>query len=805
VFARNQTLRNQPRAQISSTKFRRVLSFGSVLLAGLGLSLLAFVAVNHWEENRTRTEVEFYFQQQAQDRATAIQREIDTHFLALHALFALYSSSERVTQSEFKNFTSTLLQRIPSLQALEWIPRVAAADRAKFEARHRQPGHTPAFRITQRNAQGALVPATPREQYYPVGFVEPLQANLAAVGFDLASESTRREALERACDQGEITVSGPVLLVQEPTLPTIQQRAMLSFLPVYRDGSIPDTRVERRRKLLGFVLAVSRIGDLVKTAVSQFTARDIRLQVFDRTQFARPLLLHHHPSQALADTSTEMTQDTPALPPAEFSLNIGGRQWQVIATAAPGYFQPGISDQAWLVLTTGLILTALIGWYIWTLQCYSDKLQRLNRTYRVLSDHNHSLARASNEQGLLDAFCRILVQTGGYRFAWVGYALHDGRTGMQIVAQAGTMHRTTAEIAGYCGNNDQRTTVCGSVIETGTPLILTNLRDSGRFLLWRNNALGHGYRSMIALPLKTDGQPFGSLNLFSADRNPFDADETALLTVLAAGLSFGIETQQARQTQQQQVRRLREEVEQEERLRLVATLHDGVGQSVQAINLGLKRLRMTGNSETQLQASLLDTLIHETSEIIGEIRGISHDLRPLSSSDSDLTEAVRQHCDLLNQRSPIPISCRISPLAGVIAARVQEQCFLVFREALGNAVKHSRATTIDISLKAHSKQAAALRINDDGIGFDPNSTFPHPAGLGLSMMAERINSVDGHIDICSTKGQGTTITITIPYATTKPPLPANDVNHHTNNKACQRPDGPNIPAYTAEKIQNQNQ
>lgn len=774
-----------------------------VLLAGLGLSLLAFVAVNHWEESRTRAETESYFQQQAQARASAIQREIDTHFLALHALFALYSSSERVTQAEFKNFSSTLLQRIPGLQALEWIPRVAGADRAEFEARYRRPGDTSGFRITQRDAQGALVPATPREQYYPVEFVEPLLANLAAVGFDLASEPTRTEALERARDQGEIAVSGPVLLVQGPALPAIQQRAMLSFLPVYRDGVIPDTQAERRRQLVGFVLTVSRIGDLVKTAVAQFSTGNIRLQIFDLTQPSRPQLLHHHPGQeALADTSTEMSQDTLTLPPAEFLLNIAGRQWQVIATADPGYFQPEISDQAWLILATGLILTALIGWYIWTLQCYSDKLQRLNRTYRLLSDHNHSLARASSEQGLLDAFCRILVQTGDYRFAWIGYALDDGQAGIQIVAQAGTMHQSTAEKANYCGNKDQHTTVCGSVVKSGSPLILTNLRDSGRFLLWRKDALGHGYRSMIALPLKTDRQAFGCINLFSADRDPFDADEVALLTVLAAGLSFGIETQQARQAQQQQVRRLREEVEQEQRLSLVATLHDGVGQSVQAINLGLKRLRMTADGEAQIQASLLDTLIHEAKEIIGEIRDISHDLRPLPLSGSDLPEAVEHHCELLNQRSPIPISCRVSPLTGVIAARVQEQCFLVFREALGNAVKHSGATAIAVSLQALDKQATALRINDDGIGFDPNSTFPHPAGLGLSMMAERINSVDGHIDICSTKGQGASITITIPYTNTKPPRPTTDLNHHINNKACQRSDGPNIPAYTAEKIQH---
>ena len=155
-----------------------------MLLLGLALSLLGFGAVNRWQAHQAHDAIEAHFQQQARDRIAAIHREVDAHLLAARSLAALYAASHDVTRQEFHRFASTLLDSIPSLQALEWIPEVSDDERTGYEAGHRAAGDGQSFRITERDPNGRLVPAAVRPRYYPVDYVVPLSGNAIARGFD---------------------------------------------------------------------------------------------------------------------------------------------------------------------------------------------------------------------------------------------------------------------------------------------------------------------------------------------------------------------------------------------------------------------------------------------------------------------------------------------------------------------------------------------------------------------------------------------------------------------------------------------
>jgi NarL family two-component system sensor histidine kinase LiaS len=93
---------------------------------------------------------------------------------------------------------------------------------------------------------------------------------------------------------------------------------------------------------------------------------------------------------------------------------------------------------------------------------------------------------------------------------------------------------------------------------------------------------------------------------------------------------------------------------------------------------------------------------------------------------------------------------------------VKEQCFLSLREALTNTVKHAKASRIDVALEVLASESLNLRITDDGVGFNTARMFDLPAGLGLSMISERAESIGGSAQILSTPGKGTTVTITVP-------------------------------------------
>jgi CHASE1-domain containing sensor protein len=102
--------------------------------------------------------------------------------------------------------------------------------------------------------------AGPRDQYFPVFYVEPLAGNEPAVGFDLASEQVHLAALNKARDTGELTATAPVELVLDKS----RQLGMLVFVPVYRSPQANSISA-RRESFVGFALGVFRIGDLVST------------------------------------------------------------------------------------------------------------------------------------------------------------------------------------------------------------------------------------------------------------------------------------------------------------------------------------------------------------------------------------------------------------------------------------------------------------------------------------------------------------------------------------------------------------
>jgi signal transduction histidine kinase len=390
------------------------------------------------------------------------------------------------------------------------------------------------------------------------------------------------------------------------------------------------------------------------------------------------------------------------------------------------------------------------------------RLRRLNRTYAVLSRCNHDLARASDEVELLSAFCRTLVEVGGYRFAYVGYAQHDKAKGVRLMAYAGHTDDAFSVIATGWSDMAVPRSPGGTAIRGGESVVLQDMEKDPHFPLWRDAALRQGYRSMMALALRTDGQVLGEFSIYSTQRAAFDEEEVALLTELAGDLSFGVQTLRARAARAQKVRLLREEAERAEQKRLAATLHDGVGQTMQAVNLGLKRLRAQASEHKRPTGELLDRLIDDVEGVIAELRSVTQELRPPFLERMGLPGAVRYWCNMLGERSGITIHVVSEDDVIRLDKRVKEQCFLIIHEALSNALSHAQATRIDVSLESSETGWLRVRIVDNGRGFDPDQSWQAPSGLGLSMMSERAASVGGQVEIHSASGEGTRVSITVP-------------------------------------------
>lgn len=392
------------------------------------------------------------------------------------------------------------------------------------------------------------------------------------------------------------------------------------------------------------------------------------------------------------------------------------------------------------------------------------ELQRLTRAQAVLARCNHSLARATDERDLLTAFCENLVDPGGYCFAWVGYIGKGNRSRVHMVAHAGLQHADFTAAALAAANAADRASPCRVAIQSGLPVCLRDIARESEPPPWGDTALRFGYRSMIALPLSLVGRTFGNLSVFSTEVNAFDDREVSLLAELAGDLAYGIQTVRSRAAQAQTVRRLREDAEKDERKRIAGTLHDVVGQSMQAVNLTLKRLRALAVKGSPMPLELLDGAILEAGTVIGQLREISAELRPVFLERMSLVDAIRFQCSETSAHAGIEVNVLVSDDRLGLEDRVKEQSFLSFREALGNAVRHAKANRIDVILEVPEPDRLILKIIDDGVGFDTDEVFHHSAGLGLSMIPERTASVGGKAEILSIPGSGTCVTIDVPLA-----------------------------------------
>lgn len=169
-------------------------------------------------------------------------------------------------------------------------------------------------------------------------------------------------------------------------------------------------------------------------------------------------------------------------------------------------------------------------------------LLRTNRALRVLSTGSSELIHAETEPGLLEAICRVCVDQGGYRMAWVGFAEHDKAKSVRPVARAGFedgyLERTSMTWKG----NDHGEGPTGRAIRTGEPQVSHNFVTDSSMAPWRDEAIKRGYRSSVALPLKHASGTFGMLAIYSDESDAFDATELRLLKELAEDLAFGIVT-----------------------------------------------------------------------------------------------------------------------------------------------------------------------------------------------------------------------------------------------------------------------
>jgi len=172
-------------------------------------------------------------------------------------------------------------------------------------------------------------------------------------------------------------------------------------------------------------------------------------------------------------------------------------------------------------------------------------LERANRALRTLSACNGALVHDRNEAELLASICRLIVETGGYRMAWVGFPEQDVAKTVRPVAHFGHEEGYLAAAKISWADNEFGRGPIGMAIRTGTVQVNQHFLTNPAMAPWQEAARPRGYQSSISLPLKNSAGILGVLTIYASEPDAFNEAEVRLLQELAADLAFGIETLRA--------------------------------------------------------------------------------------------------------------------------------------------------------------------------------------------------------------------------------------------------------------------
>ncbi len=169
-----------------------------------------------------------------------------------------------------------------------------------------------------------------------------------------------------------------------------------------------------------------------------------------------------------------------------------------------------------------------------------ERLRRTTRALKIVGAGGRVLLRAREEGELVREICRIIVEAGGYRLAWVGRAERDAAKSVRPLGSAGFEAGYLENIKISWADTEAGRGPTGTAIRTGRPCICRNILTDPQFAPWREEARRRGYASSMALPLKEDDRTWGTLNIYAAEPDAFDTAEVELLNQLAEDLAYGM-------------------------------------------------------------------------------------------------------------------------------------------------------------------------------------------------------------------------------------------------------------------------
>jgi signal transduction histidine kinase len=290
-------------------------------------------------------------------------------------------------------------------------------------------------------------------------------------------------------------------------------------------------------------------------------------------------------------------------------------------------------------------------------------------------------------------------------------------------------------------------TVVAKVLRSGTAQRVDYEETSGALA---ETVRSFGYRAAVAAPVTVGGRLWGVLAGATTsddglpdglERRLYDFAELVAQALANADAYEKLAASRARLI----------EVGDAERMRLERNLHDGAQQRLVSVSLELSMVAAKLESDPRAARQVLTEAQDELARGLTELRELARGIHPVVLTERGLGPAL----DALLTRAPIPVDITELP-EGRLPAHVEVAAYYVVAEAVTNVGKYARASSATVCI-SRSNGAATVSVTDDGVGgADP------ALGSGLRGLADRVEALNGHLDVDSAPGRGTRIRAEIP-------------------------------------------
>jgi signal transduction histidine kinase len=371
------------------------------------------------------------------------------------------------------------------------------------------------------------------------------------------------------------------------------------------------------------------------------------------------------------------------------------------------------------------------------------------RSRRLIESGLLLAAEGVSLDGVLQRVVELAMDLTDARYGALGVLDADGAIERFITKGVGDEQRAAI------GDPPTGKGILGVLIREGHALRLPDIAQDPRSVGFPPNH--PPMRSFLGAPVVAHGRVFGRIYLTEKEGgHGFTEDDERAAVVLAAQAGTAIENARLYAETERQHREIERLRVSEERERIAKELHDGVIQSLFAVGMGLQGAGAVA-SEPEV-ARRIEAAVDEIDRAIRDLRNYIFGLRPGVLADRQLDKALGELADGFRERSEVVTVVDVDPdVAAELAGQATDVVQLA-REALSNVARHAEAATCRISLR-RAGDGAVLEVDDDGVGFDPETA---PAGMGLSNLRERVEALGGALEIESAAGEGTTVRVRLP-------------------------------------------